>query len=72
MSKKIDIKGLKPVIGPLYPPPFDEPCLSREEPRLGDAAHLTEFGVNLLPACHREHGLASVIGKRSPTSSSMC
>ena len=48
MSTKIDIKGLKPVIGTLYPPPFDEPCLSRERTKLGDAAHLTQFGVNLL------------------------
>ena len=48
MSKKIDIKSLKPVIGTLYPPPFDEPCLSRERTKLGDAAHLTQFGVNLL------------------------
>jgi uncharacterized cupin superfamily protein len=32
----------------MYPPPFDEPCLSRERRRLGDAAGLDQFGVNLL------------------------
>jgi uncharacterized cupin superfamily protein len=48
MSKKIDIAALAPVVGTLYPPPFDEPCLSRERRKLGDAAGLTQFGVNLL------------------------
>lgn len=48
MSKKIDIAGLVPNIGTFYPAPFDEPCLSRERRRLGDAAGLTQFGVNLL------------------------
>jgi uncharacterized cupin superfamily protein len=48
MSTKIDIASLMPFIGTLYPPPFDEPCLSRERTRLGDAAGLTQFGVNLL------------------------
>ena len=48
MSKKIDVTSLSPVIGTLYPPPFDEPCLTRERIKLGDAAHLTQFGVNVL------------------------
>ena len=48
MGKKIDIASLPPVIGTLYPPPHDEPCLSRERKKLGDAAGLTQFGVNLL------------------------
>jgi len=48
MSKKIDIGALATVIGTLYPPPFDEPCLARERIKLGDAASLTQFGVNLL------------------------
>lgn len=48
MSKKIDVANLSPVIGTLYPPPYDEPCLSRERTKLGDAAHLTQFGVNVL------------------------
>ena len=36
------------MVGTLYPPPFDEPCRARERTRLGDAAGLTQFGVNLL------------------------
>ncbi len=48
MSKKIDPATLTPIVGTLYPPPFDTPCLSRERTRLGDAANLTQFGVNLL------------------------
>jgi uncharacterized cupin superfamily protein len=48
MSKKISLEKLSPVVGTLYPPPFDEPCLSRERIKLGDAAGLTQFGVNLL------------------------
>lgn len=48
MTRKIDIASLEPIIGTLYPPPFDAPCLSRERTRLGDAAGLTQFGVNLL------------------------
>src|SRR5687767_4275850 len=31
-----------------YPPPYDEPCRLRERVTLGDAARLTQFGVNLL------------------------
>lgn len=34
--------------GSRYPAPFDEPCRSRHWRRLGDAAGLTQFGVNLL------------------------
>ena len=48
MSRKIDIAALPPVLGTWYPPPHDEPCLSRERQKLGDAAGLTQFGVNLL------------------------
>jgi uncharacterized cupin superfamily protein len=48
MSKKIDISALTSVVGTMYPPPYDEACLSRERTRLGDAAGLTQFGVNLL------------------------
>ena len=48
MSKKIDAAALTAIIGTLYPPPFDGPCLSRERTKLGDAAGLTQFGVNLL------------------------
>jgi uncharacterized cupin superfamily protein len=48
MAKRIDIGKLQAVVGTLYPPPFDEPCRARERSRLGDAAGLTQFGVNLL------------------------
>jgi uncharacterized cupin superfamily protein len=48
MGKRIDIAALNSVIGTLYPPPFDEPCRARERKRLGDAAGLTQYGVNLL------------------------
>jgi uncharacterized cupin superfamily protein len=48
MSKKIDPATLTPVLGTTYPPPFDKRCLSRERTKLGDAANLTQFGVNLL------------------------
>ncbi|HYZ39891.1 MAG TPA: cupin domain-containing protein [Stellaceae bacterium] len=48
MTKRIDPTTLAPVIGTLYPPPFDAPCRARERTKLGDAAGLTQFGVNLL------------------------
>jgi uncharacterized cupin superfamily protein len=48
MGRKIAVDELQPIVGTLYPPPFDEPCLSRERTALGDAARLTQFGVNLL------------------------
>lgn len=34
--------------GTRYPAPFDEPCRRRSWLRLGDAAGLTQFGVNLV------------------------
>ena len=48
MPKRIDPKDLPAHIGTYYPPPYDEPCHARERRRLGDAAELTQFGVNLL------------------------
>ncbi len=48
MPKRIDIAALEPFVGTLYPPPFDGPCRARVRTRLGDAAGLTQFGVNLL------------------------
>ena len=48
MSKRIDPASVKALVGTYYPPPFDQPCLARERRRLGDAAGLTQFGVNLL------------------------
>lgn len=48
MAKRIDPGRLEKLVGTLYPPPYDEPCRARERTRLGDAAGLTQFGVNLL------------------------
>lgn len=48
MSKKIDVSRIEAVIGTFYPPPLDQPCRGRERKRLGDAAGLTQYGVNLL------------------------
>jgi uncharacterized cupin superfamily protein len=47
MKKRIDISALTPVVGTLYPPHFDVPCRGRERTKLGDAAGLKQFGVNL-------------------------
>lgn len=46
--KKIDMAAGKTVVGSGYPTPYDEPCRQRKRFRLGDAAGLTQFGVNLL------------------------
>lgn len=46
--KKIDLSAVKAVVGSSYPPPYDEPCRERRRLRLGDAAGLSQFGVNLL------------------------
>src|SRR5580693_1494060 len=48
MTKRIDASALTPVVGTLYPSPYDVPCRPRERTKLGDAAGLTQFGVNLL------------------------
>ncbi len=48
MAKRIEVAGLAPIVGTFYPPPYDEPCRARERKRLGDAAGLTQYGVNLL------------------------
>src|SRR5580693_9172 len=47
-QKRIDIDAIVPVVGTLYPPPFDQPCRGRARQKLGDVAGLTQFGVNLL------------------------
>jgi uncharacterized cupin superfamily protein len=44
---KIDIEAAPRSTGSSYPAPFDEPCRTRENRRLGDAAGLSQFGVNL-------------------------
>jgi len=48
MAKKIDLHGIPVITGSGYPAPFDQPCAQRARQRLGDAAGLTDFGVNLL------------------------
>jgi uncharacterized cupin superfamily protein len=46
--KRINVAAAGDRIGSGYPPPFDQPCLKRVRHALGDAAGLTQFGVNLL------------------------
>lgn len=48
MSRKLDLGAIASRTGSGYPAPFDQPCSRRERKRLGDAAGLTQFGVNLL------------------------
>jgi uncharacterized cupin superfamily protein len=48
MSKRIDLTAVKSVTGSRYPAPFDAACAARIRQRLGDAAGLSDFGVNLL------------------------
>jgi uncharacterized cupin superfamily protein len=48
MTKRIDASALSSVVGTLYPSPYDVPCRRRERTKLGDAAGLAQFGVNLL------------------------
>jgi len=48
MGKRIDAGAVASIIGTFYPDPFDRPCRARERRKLGDAAGLTQFGVNLL------------------------
>lgn len=54
MTRKIDIDSAPAVEGSRYPAPYDEACKQRFRRCLGDAAGLTQFGVNLLhlpPGC---------------------
>ena len=48
MNRKLDLAVIDVVRGSDYPPPFDAPCRDIERKRLGDAAGLSQFGVNLL------------------------
>jgi uncharacterized cupin superfamily protein len=48
MGKRIDVRAVPVVTGSKYPAPFDAPCATRARQRLGDAASLSDFGVNLL------------------------
>lgn len=44
---RIDVDGVPVQSGSSYPAPYAEPCRERRNQRLGDAAGLTQFGVNL-------------------------
>src|SRR6476661_1222240 len=46
--KKIDLAAAPTRFGTRYPPPYDQPCQGRRRWQLGEAAGLTQFGVNLL------------------------
>ena len=48
MPKKIDLSRVPKHIGSGYPAPFDAACTLRLRQKLGDAADLSDFGVNLL------------------------
>src|ERR1700693_1505359 len=48
MGKRIEMATIPVVAGSGYPTPFGLPCAARARQRLGDAAGLTDFGVNLL------------------------
>lgn len=45
---KIDTAAVPQHQGSGYPPPFDAPCAGRVRQRLGNAAGLSDFGVNLM------------------------
>jgi uncharacterized cupin superfamily protein len=47
MSRKIQIEQAPVTRGSTYPSPYDAPCRERLRRKLGDAAGLTQFGVNL-------------------------
>lgn len=47
-KKRIAAADLPAIVGTLYPPPYDIPCRTRQRRRMGDAAGLTQYGVNLL------------------------
>jgi uncharacterized cupin superfamily protein len=46
--KKIDLNAAPKGEGTRYPPPHNEPCKARRWSRVGDAAGLTQFGVNIV------------------------
>jgi uncharacterized cupin superfamily protein len=48
MGKRIDVQTTRVSVGSSYPSPYGAPCAARVRTRLGDAADLSDFGVNLL------------------------
>lgn len=54
MPKKISLDQAPTLTGSRYPSPYNEPCMGRFRRCLGDAAGLSQFGVNLTrlpPGC---------------------
>lgn len=54
MPRKIEVETAPTVVGSRYPAPYDKSCAGRFRRRVGDAAGLTQFGVNLTrlpPGC---------------------
>ncbi|HUN27204.1 MAG TPA: cupin domain-containing protein [Steroidobacteraceae bacterium] len=47
MTHRILLESAPTAVGSGYPAPYSEPCRARVRRRLGDAAGLTQFGVNL-------------------------
>ncbi len=45
---KLDLESVAELFGTRYPAPYDEPVKTRRWKALGQAAGLTQFGVNLL------------------------
>ena len=48
MTRKIDLETAPVRAGTAYPPPYDQPCRDRRRLKLGDAAGLTQIGINRL------------------------
>jgi uncharacterized cupin superfamily protein len=48
MSQRIDLNQVATHVGTGYPQPFGAACSKRIRQKLGDAAGLSDFGVNLL------------------------
>ena len=48
MPRRIDPARIAEISGASYPPPLDEKIKTRTRRHLGDAAELTQFGVNIL------------------------
>jgi uncharacterized cupin superfamily protein len=48
MAKRVDLNNVPVIAGCGYPAPFDKPCAARIRQRLGEAAGLSDFGVNLM------------------------
>src|SRR5260370_42520378 len=48
MAKRIGVTKVPVITGSSYPTAFNLPCTARARQRLGDAAGLTDFGVNRL------------------------